>query len=102
MYVPVYIYMYIFQIVDVESGKPLVPGKIGQLCVKFPCLMSGYLGKEKETKDFFDKDGFGKMSDLALYDKNGYIYHQCRISEAAKYKYQPFINFLNNKIFLIP
>jgi len=70
--------------VDIETGQRLGPGQIGQLCVKSPCLMSGYIGRDRETKAFFDKEGFGKMADLVYYDKDGNIYHQCRIKDALK------------------
>ncbi len=47
--------------------------------------MLGYLKKPKETKNFFDKDGFAHTGDLVFYDENGDIYYVDRMKELIKY-----------------
>jgi len=73
-----------FQVVDIETGQRLGPNQVGQLCVKSPCLMTGYLGRDKETHEFFDTEQFAKLSDLVFYDKDGNIFHQGRTNDAIK------------------
>ena len=53
--------------------------------MKNPYSMLGYLKKPKETKNFFDKDGFAHTGDLVFYDENGDIYYVDRMKELIKY-----------------
>lgn len=36
-----------------ENGKPAKEGEIGEICVRGPVIMNGYLGDEKATKEVF-------------------------------------------------
>jgi len=46
----------------------------GELVVKGPNVFKGYYNKPKETKEAFTDDGFFKTGDLAIVDKNRYLY----------------------------
>ena len=59
---------------DQETRARCRPGQIGEVCVKSSNLMAGYLNREKETKDNFDADGFGRSEDLGYYDNGGDLY----------------------------
>ncbi|MDA3901809.1 MAG: AMP-binding protein [Spirochaetes bacterium] len=46
----------------------------GEFVVKGPNVFKGYYNKPKETKEAFTSDGFFKTGDLAIVDKNRYLY----------------------------
>lgn len=49
------------------------PGKRGEICVRGPRLMSGYLGNPKASADSFI-DGWLKTGDIGRVDKQGRIF----------------------------
>ncbi|KAM3955967.1 luciferin 4-monooxygenase-like [Aphomia sociella] len=74
----------IVKVVDIETRKPLGPHKPGEICVKGPSIMKGYLGAD--TSSAFDDEGFYKTGDVAYYDDDGYFYIVDRLKELIKYK----------------
>jgi long-chain acyl-CoA synthetase len=60
------------KIVD-EKDIVLGPGQIGELLVKGPNVMSGYLGQPEATSETL-KDGWLYTGDMAKFDKAGYFY----------------------------
>ena len=48
----------LFQIIDIDSGEELGCGKTGEICVKGPQVMKGYLNKPDATAATIDKDGW--------------------------------------------
>ncbi|XP_065156969.1 uncharacterized protein [Atheta coriaria] len=71
---------------DLCTGQSLGPGQTGELCMKSPCLMTGYLHNEQATKEAFDGDGFLRTGDIAYYDDKGFIFIVDRLKELIKYK----------------
>ena len=49
------------------------PGKRGEICVRGPRLMNGYLGNPKASADSFI-DGWLKTGDIGRVDKQGRIF----------------------------
>ena len=47
---------------------------IGELLVKSPSQMLGYYKNEEATAAVFTKDGFFRTGDLAMFDKDGWLY----------------------------
>ncbi len=60
------------KIVD-ENGCEIMPGNEGEIVVKGPNVMKGYLNKPEATKEII-KDGFFYTGDIGKIDGDGYIY----------------------------
>lgn len=69
---------------DIETRKTLGPNQRGELCVRGPLVMKGYIGKD--TKDDFDSEGFFKTGDIGYYDDDKYFFIVDRLKELIKYK----------------
>lgn len=41
-----------------ETGEEMRLDKLGEICIKGPVLMCGYLNNDKATKDIIDQQGF--------------------------------------------
>lgn len=55
------------------EGNELPPGEVGELVVKGPNVMLGYLGLPEDTR-FALKNGWLHTGDLARMDEEGYVY----------------------------
>ncbi|KAH7841819.1 hypothetical protein Vadar_034671 [Vaccinium darrowii] len=73
------------KVVDVESGLAMPPCKDGELWLKCPVVMKGYLGNEVATAATIDSDGWLRTGDLCYFDQDGYIYIVDRIKELIKH-----------------
>ncbi|KAF2899749.1 hypothetical protein ILUMI_06433 [Ignelater luminosus] len=69
-----------------ETGKPLGPDVVGELCFKGGLIMKGYMGNTKATKETIDEKGWLHTGDLGYYDKEGHFYIIGRLKELIKYK----------------
>ena len=70
------------KIVDPLSGVTLPVGEIGEMCVKGPTLMSGYLGKAPEL--CFDTEGFYHSGDGGRVDAGGRFFWEGRLTDMIK------------------
>ncbi|KOY82002.1 AMP-dependent synthetase [Lysinibacillus macroides] len=59
-------------VVDSE-GNPVPAGEVGEICVKGPQVMKGYLRNPEETARTV-KNGWLYSGDLGRFDKEGYLY----------------------------
>jgi acyl-CoA synthetase (AMP-forming)/AMP-acid ligase II len=66
-------------IVDPESGEPLGPDARGELWIRGPQMMTGYLGVEVDTAD-----GWFATGDLCRFDADGNLYMLDRLKELIK------------------
>ena len=63
-----------YKIVDVETGEnELSVGEIGELCIKGPQVMEGYLNMPDDTAASL-RDGWFYTGDIAKADEEGYTY----------------------------
>ncbi|KAK1308597.1 4-coumarate--CoA ligase-like 5 [Acorus calamus] len=69
---------------DVETGGCLPPGREGELWLKGPTVMSGYLGNEEATAAIVS-GGWLRTNDLAYIDRDGFVYIVDRIKELIKH-----------------
>ncbi|MBU3917863.1 AMP-binding protein [bacterium] len=61
------------KMVDPATGEEVPVGEPGEVCVKGPLVMQGYLNKPEETKKAVDKDGYMHTGDVGIMDKDGFI-----------------------------
>ncbi|XP_047340498.1 4-coumarate--CoA ligase-like 9 [Impatiens glandulifera] len=74
------------KIIDPETGEALGPERRGELWLRGPIIMKGYIGDKAATLATLDGDGWLKTGDLCYIDKNGYLYVVDRLKELIKYK----------------
>ncbi len=73
------------RIVDLETGKPLAMGEVGELAVKGPQVMKGYWRRPEETAAVLH-DGWLLTGDIARLDADGYCYITDRKKDLIKCK----------------
>jgi len=71
-----------FRVVDPLTGKVLKRGEVGELSVKGPTMMLGYLRVAAE--DIFDDDGFFRTGDGGFVDAEGRIHWHGRLNDIIK------------------
>jgi acyl-CoA synthetase (AMP-forming)/AMP-acid ligase II len=74
------------RIVDVLSGEDAPAGEPGELCIRGPQVMKGYLNKPQATAQAIDSDGWLHTGDIALVDEHGAVRIVDRVKELIKYK----------------
>ncbi|GJN28028.1 hypothetical protein PR202_gb16109 [Eleusine coracana subsp. coracana] len=74
------------KIVDHVTGKPLSVGQKGELLVRGPAVMSGYVGDDEANATAFDSEGWLKTGDLCYIDQDGFLFIVDRLKELIKYK----------------
>ncbi|GLU18513.1 hypothetical protein SLE2022_348090 [Rubroshorea leprosula] len=74
------------KIVDLVSGEALPPGQRGELWLRGPTVMKGYVGDEKATAETLDAEGWLKTGDICYFDSEGFLYIVDRLKELIKYK----------------
>ncbi|KAI0783030.1 AMP binding protein [Abortiporus biennis] len=68
---------------DVDDAKE---GEPGELWIRGPNIMKGYLNNQAATKDSITPDGWFKTGDVAVRDSEGYFFIVDRRKELIKYK----------------
>ncbi|XP_071441207.1 uncharacterized protein [Hetaerina americana] len=68
------------------TGKGLKSHEKGELLLKGPQVMEGYLNDEKATRNTLDADGWLHTGDIAYYDDEGFFYIVDRMKELIKVK----------------
>ncbi|MCT8159657.1 AMP-binding protein [Pseudoruegeria sp. SHC-113] len=74
------------QIVDPETLAPLPVGEEGELWIKGPQVMQGYLNNPTATADTITPEGWLRTGDIARFDAEGYMYIVDRLKELIKFK----------------
>jgi acyl-CoA synthetase (AMP-forming)/AMP-acid ligase II len=74
------------RIVDVATGQDATAGEPGELLIRGPQVMKGYLNNRQATAQTIDPDGWLHTGDIARVDDNGSLRIVDRIKELIKYK----------------
>jgi acyl-CoA synthetase (AMP-forming)/AMP-acid ligase II len=74
------------KLVDVATGAELGPRQEGELLIRGPQIMQGYLNRPQETRDAIDRDGWYHTGDVGYVDDEGWFYIVDRTKELIKYK----------------
>ena len=70
------------RIIDVTTGRLLQRGEAGEIAVKGPTMMLGYL--RTATEDTFDDEGFFRTGDGGFVDDLGRLHWQGRLNDIIK------------------
>ena len=74
------------RIVDPETGEDQDVGGRGELWVRGPQVMTGYLNNPTATAETIDDDGWLHTGDIAIIDEHGHMSIVDRLKELIKYK----------------
>jgi acyl-CoA synthetase (AMP-forming)/AMP-acid ligase II len=74
------------KIVDVETGELLGHGREGEICMRGPQMMKGYLNRPEATAATIDADGWLHTGDIGYCDESGHFFIVDRLKELIKYK----------------
>jgi len=74
------------KIVDLENGTVLGPYNEGEVCVRGPQIMKGYLNRPEATSQTIDSEGWLHTGDIGYADEEGHFYIVDRAKELIKYK----------------
>ncbi len=74
------------RLVDPATGQDAAAGERGELWVRGPNVMKGYLNNPEATADTIDADGWLHTGDVAIVDEDGYFSIVDRVKELIKYK----------------
>ncbi|MEJ2743171.1 MAG: AMP-binding protein, partial [Gammaproteobacteria bacterium] len=68
------------KVIDAQ-GNALPRGERGELCVKGPQVMKGYLNNPEATHEVIDESGWLHTGDIAIIDDDGYVFIVDRLKD---------------------
>ena len=74
------------RIVNVETRRDVGPGEQGELLIRGPQVMLGYLNNPAATEQAIDADGWLHTGDVGFADADGFFFIVDRLKEFIKYK----------------
>ncbi len=74
------------RLVDPETGEDVAEGERGELWVRGPQVMTGYLNNDEATQATITEDGWLRTGDIGVVDSDGYYSIVDRLKELIKYK----------------
>src|SRR5439155_10783019 len=73
-------------VVDPASGQSVERGRQGEIWVRGPIIMQGYLGRADATALTIDPEGWLHTGDVGYVDDDGDVFIVDRVKELIKYK----------------
>ena len=74
------------RLVDPENGADVEIGERGEVWIRGPQVMKGYLNNEEATRTTVDDDGWLHTGDIGVVDDDGFYRIVDRLKELIKYK----------------
>lgn len=74
------------RIVNPATLEDMAPGEEGELWVRGPQVMKGYLNNPEATAECLTGDGWLRTGDLAVIDADGFMFIRDRLKELIKFK----------------
>ena len=74
------------KIVDAVTQKELGVGEDGEVCVRGPQVMLGYLNNKAATESMLEPNGWLHTGDIGHIDEDGHLFVVDRLKELIKYK----------------
>src|SRR5262249_50253371 len=74
------------KIVDLVTGNDVGPGELGEVCMRGPQIMKGYLNRPEATAAMIDPDGWLHSGDIGYAEADGTLHVVDRVKELIKYK----------------
>ena len=74
------------KIVDLTTGQAVGPRQQGELLIRGPQIMRGYLNRPEETAECIDREGWYHTGDIGFVDDEQWFYIVDRTKELIKYK----------------
>ncbi|KAI5679343.1 hypothetical protein M9H77_10293 [Catharanthus roseus] len=71
---------------DSDNDKGLTPLRPGELWIRGPSVMKGYLADKEATDATLNQDGWLRTGDICYFDNEGFLFYVDRIKELIKYK----------------
>ncbi|WP_327671200.1 MULTISPECIES: 4-coumarate--CoA ligase family protein [unclassified Streptomyces] len=69
-----------------DPAKDVAPGEPGEVLIRGPQVMKGYLGRPDATADMIDTEGWLRTGDVGRVDAEGWLFVVDRVKELIKYK----------------
>ncbi len=73
-------------VVDWTTGEDVGSGEDGEICIRGPQVMRGYLNNPTATAAAIDRDGWLHTGDIGRADEDGFFFVVDRLKELIKYK----------------
>ncbi|MEZ4524048.1 MAG: 4-coumarate--CoA ligase family protein [Thermomicrobiales bacterium] len=74
------------KIVNTQTGEDLGAHELGEIWIRGPQVMKGYLNRPDATAITITPDGWLRTGDIGYVDEDGYFYIVDRLKELIKYK----------------
>ncbi|HEV7474877.1 MAG TPA: 4-coumarate--CoA ligase family protein [Pyrinomonadaceae bacterium] len=74
------------KVIDLETGALLLANQEGEVCVRGPQIMKGYLNRPEATAATVDSEGWLHTGDIGYADVDGHFFIVDRAKELIKYK----------------
>jgi acyl-CoA synthetase (AMP-forming)/AMP-acid ligase II len=71
---------------DRDKGTDVGVGEEGEIAIRGPQVMKGYLGRPDATADMIDDEGWVHTGDIGRVDAEGWLFIVDRVKELIKYK----------------